>query len=38
MSTLIGIAIDEGHIEDVLQTLGELLPSRVAEMSDETAA
>jgi len=38
VSTLIGIAIDEGHIEDVQQTLGELLPSRVAEMSDETAA
>ena len=38
VSTLIGIAIDEGHIEDVQQTPGELLPSRVAEMSDETAA
>ena len=38
VATLIGIAIDEGHIESVQQTLGELLPTRAAEMSDETAA
>jgi CubicO group peptidase (beta-lactamase class C family) len=38
VGTLIGIAIDDGHIEGVQQTLGELLPSRAAEMDDDTAA
>lgn len=36
--TLVGIAIAEGHIDSVQQSLGELLPSRAAEMSDATAA
>ena len=38
MSTLGGIAIDEGHIAGVEATLGELLPSRRSEMSEATAA
>ncbi|WP_193315446.1 serine hydrolase [Nostocoides sp. F2B08] len=38
MSTLVGIAIGEGQIEGVESTVGELLPSRAAEMSEETAA
>jgi CubicO group peptidase (beta-lactamase class C family) len=37
MSTLIGIAVADGHIEGVEQTLGDLLPSRAAEMTDDTA-
>ena len=38
VGTLVGIAIAEGHIDSVQQTLGELLPSRAAEMSASTAA
>ena len=38
VGTLVGIAIGEGHIDGVQQSLGELLPSRKAEMSDATAA
>lgn len=38
MGTLVGIAIADGHIDGVEQSLGELLPSRAAEMSDATAA
>lgn len=38
VSTLVGIAIADGHIEGVDQTLGDLLPSRASEMSEETAA
>lgn len=38
VATLVGIAIDDGHIDGVQQTLGELLPSRAAEMDAETAA
>ncbi|KAB7739774.1 serine hydrolase [Nostocoides sp. F2B08] len=38
MSTLVGIAIDEGHIAGVEASLGELLPSRRSEMSEATAA
>jgi CubicO group peptidase (beta-lactamase class C family) len=33
MSALIGIALDEGHLDSVDQTLADLLPSHVAEMS-----
>jgi CubicO group peptidase (beta-lactamase class C family) len=38
MATLVGIAIEEGHIEGVEETVGDLLPSRAAEMTDDTAA
>lgn len=38
VSILVGIAIEEGHIDGVDQTLGELLPSRAGEMSADTAA
>ena len=38
VSTLVGIAIAEEHLDGVQQSLGELLPSRQAEMSDATAA
>lgn len=38
LSTLIGIAIGDGLIEGVDATLGELLPDRRDEMSDEVAA
>jgi CubicO group peptidase (beta-lactamase class C family) len=38
VATLVGVAIDEGHIEGVQQSLGELLPSRATEMDAETAA
>lgn len=38
MSTLIGIAIGDGLIDGVDATLGELLPDRREEMTDEVAA
>lgn len=38
MSVLIGIAIEQGHIDGVDATLGELLPSYAAEMTPDVAA
>ena len=38
MSMLIGIAIDQGLIRNVGQTVGELLPSHAAAMTQDTAA
>jgi CubicO group peptidase (beta-lactamase class C family) len=38
MSTLVGIAIEDGHIEGTDAALGELLPDRRDEMTDEVAA
>jgi CubicO group peptidase (beta-lactamase class C family) len=38
VGTLIGIAIADGYIAGVDETLGELLPSRAAEMGEATAA
>ena len=38
MATLIGIAIEQGHIESVDQTLGDLLPSYAADLTPKTAA
>jgi CubicO group peptidase (beta-lactamase class C family) len=38
MSMLIGIALDEGHLRSVNQTLAELLPSYAAKMSPQTKA
>jgi len=38
MSMLIGIAIEEGLIGSVEQTVGELLPSHAAAMTEDTAA
>jgi CubicO group peptidase (beta-lactamase class C family) len=38
MSALIGIAIEQGHIDSVDATLGELLPSYGDDMTDDVAA
>lgn len=38
LATLIGIAIEEGHIESVDQTFGDLLPSYVADLTPDVAA
>jgi CubicO group peptidase (beta-lactamase class C family) len=38
MSTLIGIALDEGSIDSVDQTLSELMPGRAADMKPGVAA
>jgi len=38
MATLIGIAIEQGHIEGVDKTLGDLLPSYAADLTPETAS
>jgi CubicO group peptidase (beta-lactamase class C family) len=38
LSTLVGIALDEGAIRSVQQTLGELLPEHASEMRPEVAA
>jgi CubicO group peptidase (beta-lactamase class C family) len=38
ISTLVGIALDEGAIASVQETLGELLPEHVSEMKPEVAA
>ena len=38
MSSLVGIAIDQGHLQGVDQTLGELLPGRADAMTPDVAA